>query len=134
MNFRPELAQAVLDGRKTVTRRRMSSNPRSPWWRGGCSLRVTHSPTGAFFPTYAVTPGRGKPAIGRVEVLSIGAVRLGDIDDAEAAREGFAHRGKFIEAWEEINGKYDPDEIVWRVEFAISTASNPRQRVTAGSG
>ncbi len=114
MNFRPDLAAKVMTGEKTVTRRRCSDNPRSPWWRVDCSLQSDR--------TYAVCPGRGKPAIGRVKVILVTAVRIGDIDDAEAVREGFAHRGKFIEAWEVINGQYDPDEIVWRVEFVTSSA------------
>lgn len=114
MNFQPELAAKVMAGEKTVTRRRMSENPRSPWWRLDCSLQCDR--------TYAVCPGRGKPAIGRVKILAVGKARLGDISDSEAVREGFAHRGKFIEAWEQINGQYDPDEIVWRVEFVTSSA------------
>ncbi len=56
MNFRPELAAKVLDGSKTVTRRRMSDNPRSPWWRGGCKVWFAYS--------YAVCPGRGKHSSG----------------------------------------------------------------------
>ncbi len=114
MNFRPELAAKVMAGSKTVTRRPMSDNPRSPWYRGGCSLWPERP--------YAVCPGRGKHAIGRVEVLSIAAVRLGDVDDAEAVREGFAHRAEFTEAWRSINGSWGPGEIVWRVEFTVSEA------------
>ena len=37
MNFRPELAEKVMAGEKTVTRRVASENPRSPWYVGGCS-------------------------------------------------------------------------------------------------
>lgn len=33
MNFKPELAAKVMSGEKTVTRRLVSENPRSPWWR-----------------------------------------------------------------------------------------------------
>ena len=43
---------------KTVTRRLVSDNPRSPWFEGGCSLKAGRD--------YAVCPGRGKNAIGRV--------------------------------------------------------------------
>jgi hypothetical protein len=114
MNFRPELAAKVMRGDKTVTRRRISANPRSPWWRGRCALVIGKD--------YAVCPGRGERAIGRVTVLSISAPRLGDVEHMadEIAREGFASRVEFIAAWEQINGSYDPDEIVWRVEFAVS--------------
>jgi hypothetical protein len=57
MNFRPELAEKVMAGEKTVTRRLVSDNPRSPWYVGGCSLNVGQD--------YAVCPGRGKDAIRR---------------------------------------------------------------------
>ncbi len=42
MNFRPELAEAVMADppRKTVTRRLVSDNPNSPWWREKCAYRV----------------------------------------------------------------------------------------------
>ena len=109
MNFRPELAQAVLDGRKTVTRRLANQNPRSPWFEGGCSLNVGQD--------YAICPGRGKNAIGRARVTDVRLEPLGMPDDAEALREGFYSAGPFRAAWREINGGYDPNAIVWRVEL-----------------
>jgi hypothetical protein len=33
VNFQRELAEKVMAGEKTVTRRLVSDNPRSPWWR-----------------------------------------------------------------------------------------------------
>ena len=110
MNFRPELAQAVLDGRKTVTRRLVSPNPRSPWFEGGCSLKVDH--------TYAVCPGRGKNAIGRARIVGVRREPLGWLSDDEAQCEGFPHAMAFAEAWGEINGGYYRDQLVWRVEIA----------------
>jgi hypothetical protein len=113
MNFRPELAQAVMAGRKTVTRRALSDNPRSPWWRERCSLVVGRD--------YAVCPGRGKHAIGRISIVSVRRVRLGDLDEAEAQREGFAGGREFVAAFEAINRCYaDPDALVWRVEFEVA--------------
>lgn len=111
MNFRPELAQAVMAGRKTVTRRLTSENPRSPWFKDGCALKVGQ--------TYAVCPGRGKNSIGRVRIVRLMSEPLGLLDDAEARREGFSREDEFFAAWVEINGSYDPDVIVWRVEFAV---------------
>ena len=107
MNFRPELAQAVLDGRKTVTRRLVSSNPRSPWFEGGCSLKVGQD--------YAICPGRGKHAIGRTRVVSVELERLNWVDADEAIREGFPTVLAFREAFTAINGGYDPHALVWRV-------------------
>lgn len=113
MNFQPELAEKVMRGEKTVTRRLASDNPRSPWWRGGCSLVVGRD--------YAVCPGRGKHAIGRVVVTSVLRMRLGHLPESEARREGFASAAEFEAAFAEINGFYDPDAVVWRVGFEVAS-------------
>lgn len=116
MIFRPELAEKVMDGRKTVTRRLCSENPRSPWWRGGCALEVGRD--------YAVQPKRGVSAIGRVRILSVRREQLvstgiaADLD-REAWAEGFASFAEFRAAWQEINGLFDPLAEVWRVEFEV---------------
>lgn len=121
MIFQPALAGDVLSGRKTVTRRLVSDNPRSPWWKERCALNVGQD--------YAVCPGRGKAAIGRVEILSVRQERLGDaLGDAdhrttntiEALREGFLGVPAFKRTWARINGTWDPDARVWRVEFKTS--------------
>ncbi len=112
MNFRPELAAKVMAGEKTVTRRLVSDNPRSPWWHGRCGMKVNH--------TYAVCPGRGKNAIGRVRILDAVLVPLRDLDEAEAHREGFESAAAFFDGLIAINGKpVDRDEWVWRVEFRV---------------
>lgn len=112
MNFQPELAQAVMAGRKTVTRRLVSDNPRSPWSKGGCSLKVNQ--------TYAVCPGRGKHAIGRVRIKSVRKERLGWLGSHDAIREGFPDVWSFQAAWAHINGSYAPGALVWRIEFEVS--------------
>lgn len=117
MNFRPELAAKVMAGEKDVTRRLVSANFRSPWAASGCSLVTGRS--------YAVCPGRGKNAIGRVVVRQVTLEQLGFLDDEEAIREGFPHRVAFEQTWESINGSYDPGAWVWRVEF---TALQPREQ------
>jgi hypothetical protein len=113
VNFQPELARAVLEGRKTVTRRLVSANPRSPWWQERCRLTPGAS--------FAVCPGRGKPAIGRALVLGVTKMPLGRLDAQEAAREGFASASEFEDAFAAINGGYDPSAIVWRIEFTPLT-------------
>lgn len=107
--FRPHLADKVMAGEKTVTRRLCSDNPRSPWWREACRLKVGKD--------YAVQPGRGKVAIGRAVVAGVRREPLGHLDDAEAQREGFASAAEFQAAFAAINGSYDPSVEVWRVEL-----------------
>lgn len=114
MIFRPELAAKVMAGEKTVTRRLVSDNPRSPWWRERCAF-----PPGKLF---AVCPGRSKPNIGHGRVVSLRKERLGDIingalSHVEARREGFEDFYAFRDGWEKINGRWDGSALVWRVEF-----------------
>lgn len=117
MNFKPELAEQVMRGEKTVTRRLTSENPRSPWWRKRCGLKVNH--------TYAVCPGRGKNAIGRVRVVSTRRQPLHlALLSGEAEREGFQDAEAFIRAWKTINGGWDDMALVWRVEFAVVPAED----------
>lgn len=117
MNFRPDLAAKVMAGEKTVTRRLMSDNPRSPWFRERCALVPGRD--------YAVCPGRGKNAIGRITVTATMSEPLGWLDDAEARREGFDDAHGFVAAFQEINrGKYDPDALVWRVAFEVVPAGD----------
>jgi len=107
VNFRPELAAAVMAGRKTVTRRLLSANPRSPWFEDRCGYSVGQ--------VIAVCPGRGKHRIGAAVVTSVDRMVLGRLDDLEARREGFTDAAAFEEAWTAINGVYDPDAGVWRI-------------------
>lgn len=112
MNFKPELAEKVMAGEKTVTRRLVSSNARSPWAYNGCKLKLGRD--------YAVCPGRGKNAIGRVRITSLLLVQLGHLDGKEAQREGFETPAEFESVFAGINGRYNPKAWVWRVEFEVS--------------
>ncbi len=110
MNFRPELAEKVMRGEKTVTRRLTSDNPRSPWSAKECGLKVGR--------TYAVCPGRGKHAIGRARIVGVRMEMLGNITDDDVSREGFPSIEAFFEAWRAINGPLSNGwDSVWRVEF-----------------
>lgn len=117
MIFRPELAAAVMAGEKTVTRRIVSENPRSPWWR-----ERTWYQAGKVF---TINPGRGAPNVGRARVIealqqSLSALRTCSLveADAEARLEGFASSAEFWSAWTGING-WGGGEIVWRIEFEV---------------
>jgi hypothetical protein len=110
--FKPELADAILAGTKTVTRRFTKDNPRSPWWVERCRYQPGRD--------YAICPGRSTFAVGRVEIVSCEKVRLGYLDDAEARREGFANAAEFEATWRELHGSYDPDVVLWRLEFKVA--------------
>lgn len=113
MNFRDDLAHKVIAGEKTVTRRKVSDNPRSPWWREKCGYRVGQD--------VAICPGRGKHAIGRARIVAVERMALGILDEAEAKREGFPSASHFIQGWAAINGTCDPDAVVWRIELEAIT-------------
>ena len=114
MIFREDLAVAILRGEKTVTRRRLVDNPRSPWYRG-------HHP-GDRYPegsTFTVNPGRGLLRVGECEVTARYWQLLGSVDSAIAKQEGFALMVDFRAGWREINGTYDGEEEVEVVEFKL---------------
>jgi len=45
--------------------------------------------------------------------------RLGDITHEEVKKEGYESLEDFKQAWEEINGNWDPDEVVTVYEFKL---------------
>lgn len=121
MIFRKELAEAILRGEKTATRRRMSDKPRSPWWRDECSYSVGQ--------VFSVQPGRGVKGIGFARVSAVYLQRLGHMDEDDAYAEGFrpgriltSAKQAFAHAWCEINGSYDSAEFVWVIEFEVLEA------------
>ncbi len=103
MIFQHTLEQ-VLSGRKTQTRR-----PIRPYRR--FVYRVGK--------TYAVQPGRGERAVARIEVLAVRKQPLGEITRAEAVAEGCANLASFRKLWTEKHGGFDPDEVVWVMEFRL---------------
>lgn len=115
MMFKRELVELILAGKKTQTRRALSENPRSPWAKGGCSLRPGRP--------YAVTDGRGKPAVCHVELTADPRVeRAGDITEADAIAEGFENRQGFIDYWTRLYGEWVPDTLVWVLCFRLVSA------------
>lgn len=102
-----------MAGRKTVTRRLVSTNPRSPWFVDKCAYRVGQN--------VAICPGRGKHAIGKARVVSVERERLGIPSMLEARREGFGGIVEFGAAWLAINGTYDRDALVWRIGLEAIT-------------
>ena len=123
MIFRRHLAEQIVAGEKTATRRRQSDNPRSPWWRERCA----YTPGQVF----AVQPGRGVRRVADARVTSVYAQPLKWMSEEDAYAEGFrpaeglSALAHFRIAWGEINGARDPREIVWVIEFELLAESVP---------
>jgi hypothetical protein len=111
MIFQPDLAEKVMAGEKTVTRRLCSDNQRSPWWREECAYKVGQ--------VFTVNPGRGKRNIGKARVTNVRREFLVDISNHEAREEGFENVPDFMAAWKRINGTVEGNVRVWRVAFEV---------------
>lgn len=117
MNFRPELARAVMYGQKTVTRRLVrEDNPRSPW-HPDRALKLEGK-------RVAIQPGRGKPAIGYATVVDVQRelfIPILSIDAQEAWREGFGGVEEFFAVWRELHGDHlEAEYDVWRIQLRVS--------------
>jgi len=112
--FRSELAEAILRGEKTATRRKMSDNPRSPWYRERCAYKRGQ--------VFTINPGRGVTRVGEARVLRAYKQAPLYISGKQARQEGFASSKAFHEAFAEINPGVDLTEPVWVVEFELVEA------------
>ena len=101
MQFGSKLMLKVLDGTKTMTRRKRKTMD--------CPYRVGRD--------YAVTPGRGQKAVGRVEILNTRWERLSDLTDEDAQQEGFDDVAAFFAYWKGLHGKVDKRDQVWVITF-----------------
>ena len=140
MIFKPELAQKILSGEKTQTRRLVKDSEKC---LDGITVSKTwvHKIIGAA-PTdhrawipyhlkwqvgrdYAIQPGRGKKAIGRLRLLSIRREFLQDISEKDARAEGVGEWGcdtieMFQNLWDSINksgARWEDNPEVWVLEF-----------------
>jgi predicted transcriptional regulator len=122
MLFKPYLAEAILQGEKTQTRR-LRKTTHSTVLRSAqhiisvySNIRTdTHRSNRLLWrvgKTYAIQPGRGKKAVGRFRLLSIRQEPLQAINWRDARAEGFARcpsperpTSAFVSAWNNINTK-----------------------------
>ena len=103
--------EAVLSGTKTQTRRRARGS-----YEIGC--------------TYAVQPGRGKSAVGRIEITRIReALCAGNISDADAAAEGFESVQAWRDVYQTMHGFTALNRPCWVLEFQL--VKRGREKATA---
>lgn len=101
MIFAEPMLQAILDGRKTQTRRRSSR------YRVG--------------KDYALQAGRGRPGVpgARIRITEKRRQRLGEITTTDAIAEGFEGRARFLDYWAALHGRVDPALWVYAYEFEL---------------
>src|SRR3972149_5252658 len=127
MQFLPRLLDAILDGRKTVTRRLVRFDRDKAVVP--CQYRTPRVYTATDRPRWA--RGATNESQGwRSVSIKVGSVRhelLSEIDEREAKREGFemfptglSARDQFLILWGKIHGfaPKNPDPRGWRIEFA----------------
>jgi len=100
MIFSEEHIRLVLEGKKTQTRRRHVH-----------ILKVGR--------VYRIQRSWYEWTNIRILITRAFQQRLGDITAEEAQKEGGYTIEKFRKVWEEINGDWDPLEVVWVYEFRI---------------
>ncbi len=97
MIFGSDMANLVLAGRKTQTRRL------------SCRYQERR--------VYQVQRGRGKPGVGPITITEIREERLGDISLSDVRREGFRTTAEFQSYWRELHKHWNPDQPVFVISF-----------------
>lgn len=97
--FRPDMVNAILSGRKHVTRRAISLRP----------------PPSEFSRVQAVDTATGEQ-FATLRILSVGLSYIDSLTDAEARMEGFDDESQLRAALREI---YPHRCVFWRIEFEV---------------
>ena len=108
MLFKPYLAEAILQGKKTQTRRLPTTNGAVLYDNDNTIIAVYQNGRLRWKVgrTYAIQPGRGKKAIGRLHLLGIRQEPLQAINWRDARNEGLADANPtkaFVSLWNDIN-------------------------------
>ena len=109
MLFKPYLAEAILQGKKTQTRRLPTNTGTVLFQDRIIAVYRNRRLRWRVGNTYAIQPGRGKKSIGRFHLLSIHLESLQAITPADVTAEGLAAypdptKG-FVALWNSINTK-----------------------------
>lgn len=113
--------QAILDGRKTTTRRVRKPSDQAVHGDDGKieAVLVNGREKWRVGKTYSVQPGRGKPQIARIRITGIDAENVTDITNAGARAEGSADREDFLRLFAEVNGEANAKADVWALHFEL---------------
>ena len=113
--------EAILDGRKTQTRRVRHSTDQAVNDEHGdlIAVLVNGREKWRVGKTYSVQPARGKPQIARIRITGLGAETVTDISDADAVAEGSADRDAFLRLWVDVNGRNNANAQVWVLRFEL---------------
>jgi hypothetical protein len=128
VNFTPDMLAKVLAGEKTQTRRPIKPGEKytgiaymlgSPG-----SIQTVKDRNGRLKwrhnNSYAIAPGRGKHAVGRIIITNIRIERPINISDADARAEGFDSKEAF---WDKLRELYGPNTdltiLYWALTFSL---------------
>ena len=115
----------VLSGRKTQTRRLMKDNEYGANPPHGNGIRYVTSGGRHRFEVgavYAVQPGRGKKAVGRIRITEIRNERVQAISESDAIAEGVNSVAEYRQLWDSIyegqpEKQWGANPEVWVVTF-----------------
>lgn len=127
MLFKPELVALILAGRKTQTRRIVRDGDRSTLFSPYHAIpqcRDFVQRNGRVLwevgRIYAVQPGRGKHAVGRITITAIRyCSRASDISESDARAEGFSTAEEFRAVYGRLNGAASLDRPCWALTFVV---------------
>jgi hypothetical protein len=127
MLFSPDMLTAVLEGRKTQTRRPVKDGETlvNRWYSiSKPYVRAVHTATNRkkwmVTDDIAICPGRGKKAVGRIEITGIRHERFIDISESDARAEGFADSDAFFAKIKQLYGDaVDLRHPCWVIEFRL---------------
>jgi hypothetical protein len=121
--------QAILEGRKTQTRRPVKPHqmllPVTPYSAEMCVVQsnVPAKTARVYYregATYAVQPGRGKKGVARIRITRIRYVeRAAEISAVDSAAEGFLTGAEFRRVYGTINGSGSLGQPCWALTFEL---------------
>lgn len=100
--FKPEHVEPILAGVKTQTRR----TGKRRWNIGSIHQCRLNFKAGAI-------------PFAKVRILAVKQELLGDITEVDSIAEGYSSVVEYIDAFRQIYGKWNPDEVVWVVDFEL---------------